>query len=85
MKEKCILYDRDCIDCGECEFCDLNPSKLCNNCGKCLDMTGKGYATIKIDKIVYNGESGNFEITDDDTHRQHHEHSCDCGCDDCED
>ena len=34
----------------ECEICDLDPSKVCDNCGKCLDI--KEFATIKIDKII---------------------------------
>ena len=49
MTKKCEIYDRDCIDCGECMFCDLDPTKICDNCGKCIDMGD--YYTIKIDKI----------------------------------
>lgn len=48
--QKCILYDRDCIGCMECEVCDLDPTNICDNCGKCLDI--KDFATIKIDRIV---------------------------------
>ena len=48
--QKCVLYDRDCIGCMECEMCDLDPSKVCDNCGKCLNI--QDYATIKIDKII---------------------------------
>lgn len=70
--EKCVLYDRDCIGCGECEFCDLDPLKICDNCGKCLQM--EDYATFKIDSV--NGVS----ISD-----LHHSHSdCDCHGDDCD-
>lgn len=47
--KKCVLYDRDCIGCGECEMCDLNPLKVCDNCGKCINM--QDVATIKIDGI----------------------------------
>ncbi len=47
--KKCVLYDRDCIDCGECEICDLNPLKICDNCGECIKM--QDVATIKIDGI----------------------------------
>ncbi len=40
---KCILYDRECVDCGECR-CDLDPEKICDNCMKCVrpdaDYTG---------------------------------------------
>ena len=49
-KRECVLYDRECIDCGECEICDLDPLKICDNCGKCLDI--KDDAVIKIDKII---------------------------------
>ena len=31
MKE-CVLYDRECINCGECLHCDLDPEKICDNC-----------------------------------------------------
>lgn len=51
--DKCVLYDRDCIGCGECEFCDLDMTKICNNCGECLKLQAeKDYATIKIEKII---------------------------------
>lgn len=48
--QKCVLYDRDCIGCMECEMCDLDPDKVCDNCGKCLDI--RDYAAKKIDGIV---------------------------------
>lgn len=48
--KKCVLYDRECIDCGECDVCDLDPNKICDNCGKCIDSE-TDYAEIKIDKI----------------------------------
>ncbi len=38
MKKECVLYDRECISCGECDMCDLNPKKICDNCGACLEM-----------------------------------------------
>lgn len=48
--EKCVLYDRDCIGCMECEICDLDPDKICDNCGKCIEIQDD--AVIKIDKII---------------------------------
>ena len=51
---KCVLYDRDCIGCLECETCDLDPDKVCDNCGKCLDI--KDVVSIKIDKIYRSEE-----------------------------
>ena len=47
---ECLLYDRECINCGECDMCDLDPSKVCDNCGKCID-TGSEYRAIKITEI----------------------------------
>ena len=46
---KCVLYERDCIGCLECETCDLDPNKVCDNCGKCLEI--QDVVSIKIDKI----------------------------------
>lgn len=51
--EECVLYDRQCICCGECDICDLDPGKICDNCRKCLDI--KDDAIIKIDKIILDG------------------------------
>lgn len=33
----CLLYDRICSGCGECDRCDLDPNKLCDNCMKCVN------------------------------------------------
>lgn len=55
MKKECVLYDRECVDCGECLRCDLNPLKICDNCGKCIDMESD-YNAVKIDKIVLDGD-----------------------------
>ena len=49
-RQECVLYDRECIGCMECEVCDIDPDKICDNCGKCLDI--KEFAAIKIDGIV---------------------------------
>lgn len=51
MSKKCVLYDRECIDCGECDLCDLDPNKKCDNCGKCIEPN-KNYEIIKITKII---------------------------------
>lgn len=53
--EECVLYDRECIECGECDICDLDPNKICDNCGKCIDF--RDDAVIKIDKIILDGDS----------------------------
>jgi hypothetical protein len=48
MKKECVLYDRDCINCGECDVCDLDPKKKCDNCGACLEMDDE-YSTVDVD------------------------------------
>lgn len=48
--QECVLYDRECIGCMECEVCDLDPDKICDNCCKCIDM--RDDAVIKIDAII---------------------------------
>jgi hypothetical protein len=50
MNRSCVLYDRECIGCGECDRCDLDPDKICDNCMKCVqgDADFKG---IVIDSI----------------------------------
>lgn len=50
--QECVLYDRECIGCLECETCDIDPKKVCNNCGKCIEV--QDVASIKIDKIYTN-------------------------------
>ena len=60
---KCVLYDRECIDCGECGLCSLDPNKPCDNCMKCI-MEGADYRGIVIDRIIV-PEDGNFKKTDD--------------------
>lgn len=48
--KKCVLYDRDCVDCGECDRCDLDPDKICDNCMRCV--TGEEeYLTLTIDEV----------------------------------
>ena len=53
MNKDCVLYDRKCINCGECNMCDLNPLKICDNCGKCIENDNE-YSAIKITKIEKN-------------------------------
>jgi hypothetical protein len=50
--KKCVLYDRPCIECGECNRCDLDPSKICDNCCKCIDKEGVDYSAMVIEDII---------------------------------
>ncbi len=66
MDKECVLYDRKCIDCGECNMCDLNPKKICDNCGICID-SGNDYNIMDVDLTVE--ESGmplNYHPEEDD-------------------
>lgn len=58
MVKKCILdEDKFCNECGDCDFCDLNPFKKCDNCGRCLEDGDKEYRELKIDSVVLPGQS----------------------------
>ena len=51
----CVLYERECIGCGECDRCDLNPEKTCDNCMKCVNGSAE-YRGIAIDRIMLERE-----------------------------
>ena len=51
LGQECVLYDRECIGCFECETCDLDPNKVCDNCGKCIE-DNREYAEINITKVI---------------------------------
>jgi len=51
MKDQCELYDRECINCGECEICDLDPTKKCDDCGRCIDEVDE-YRSVTIDDFI---------------------------------
>ena len=61
MKKECVLYERECVDCGECMRCDLNPLKICDNCGKCIENESE-YNAVKIDKIYVDGAAADFDV-----------------------
>jgi len=55
MFKLCVLHDRFCNNCGECNYCDLNPAKICDNCCECIEQK-TDYRTLKIDKIILDNE-----------------------------
>ena len=57
MAKQCVLYDRECIDCGECQRCDLDPDKICDNCMKCV-MGDADYRAISITGIELEARQG---------------------------
>ncbi len=54
LGEECVLEDRTCTECGECDYCDLEPSKICDNCCQCIETTKGNFAEIGIDDILLN-------------------------------
>lgn len=57
MVKQCVMYDRVCSGCGECDRCDLDPEKICDNCMKCL---GDGeFRSVLIDGIKLESELEN--------------------------
>lgn len=48
---KCILYERECIDCGECDMCELDPAKRCDNCMKCVNNDAE-YRAVIVDEVI---------------------------------
>ena len=51
----CVMYDRECIGCGECDRCDLDPEKICDNCMKCVNGDSE-YRGILIDGVLLEHE-----------------------------
>ena len=56
LHKMCVLEDRECTGCGECDRCDLNPDKICDNCMQCV-LNGAEYAGIEIDGIELENEN----------------------------
>jgi hypothetical protein len=50
MAGQCNLYDRDCTNCGECDCCDLDETRVCDNCGKCIENTGD-FRSLHLDEF----------------------------------
>lgn len=51
--DPCVLEDRLCTQCGECDRCELDSTKICDNCCRCIE-TKADYAEIIIDDILLN-------------------------------
>lgn len=50
-EKECVLMDRECIDCGECDICDLDSNKICDNCCRCIDKEAD-FKSVEIDEII---------------------------------
>lgn len=47
--------DEEIEEYTEDDYCELDPTKICDNCFKCLE-TDSDYASVVIDGIYMNGE-----------------------------
>ena len=69
--KKCVLYDRECIECGECNLCDLDPGKICDNCGKCIGLGGGAdapeYRALKVDGLITGAMNPDDYLYDEET------------------
>lgn len=74
LKKLCVLEDRECNGCGECDRCDLDPNKICDNCMKCVNNDAE-YRAIMVDDFELEAE---FEEKLAG-HKHEHHHDCDCG------
>lgn len=53
--EPCVLEDRLCTECGDCDLCELDSKKICDNCCQCIDSEAE-YRGIEIEDILINTE-----------------------------
>jgi len=65
MAKECVLYDRVCIECGECLYCDLDPQKICDNCMKCIEDESEAYRTLLLDAVMIDLEGATGEQKED--------------------
>lgn len=56
---KCVLEDKECIECGKCNMCDLDPTKVCDNCCKCIEVDSD-YGEIVIDAVFEDTSSEEY-------------------------
>ena len=59
--EPCIIEDRLCTECGECDYCEINADKICDNCCQCLSSEAD-FRGIDIDEILINTEDAKPKV-----------------------
>ncbi len=57
-------YLSDDRDGEDDDRCDLDPSKICDNCFKCLDSNLPDYEEIKIGEIIMDMDEHAFDFAD---------------------
>lgn len=78
MAKHCIFDNlKLCNNCNECNVCDLNPNKLCDDCGKCLKIHDLDTREVKIDQVAVNKEEGEVFEEELEQFEELNEKSCD--------
>lgn len=67
IRKECVLEDRPCTECGECDRCDLDPEKVCDNCLRCVKDEAADYRAIHIDGVLAPEEALDAEAGEGDT------------------
>ncbi|ADL12694.1 hypothetical protein [Acetohalobium arabaticum] len=49
---ECVLEHKPCTDCGECNYCDLDETKICDNCMECIEGNQE-FRAIEVSDIKY--------------------------------
>lgn len=50
--KKCVLEEKECINCGRCDDrCELDPTKICDNCFRCLEIPDQEYIEIPVSGV----------------------------------
>ncbi len=62
VQRQCVLYDRVCIGCGECDRCDLDPNKICDNCMKCVKGDSDFKSVLISDILLSEDETASGRI-----------------------
>ena len=51
MLKECVLEPgKECTECGQCNICDLDENKICDNCCHCLGEVD--YSAVEITEII---------------------------------
>jgi hypothetical protein len=58
VEKECLLFERTCINCGECSVCDLDRNKKCDNCEMCIANDGS-FKTLRIKDFMTIQENEN--------------------------
>ncbi len=62
--KKCVLHpENNCTGCNLCNRCDLDPTKICDNCFRCLELDGQDYAEIPIAHVYTEVDETAFEAS----------------------